>query len=66
MFECIFLIENVKNKNNYKLHVYCACIFSWGEVFDMLNSKDPTPFKFGKLELIDKDIEFIAFNRRDT
>jgi len=56
----------VKNKNNYKLHVYCACIFSWGEVFIMLNSKDPTPFKFGKLELIDKDIEFIAFNRRDT
>lgn len=33
----------------------------------MLSDKDPTSlFKLGKLELIDKDIEFVAFNRRDT
>ncbi len=32
----------------------------------MLSEKNETIGKFGKLELVDKEIPFIAFNRRDN
>jgi hypothetical protein len=32
----------------------------------MLSKTDENIGKFGKLELVDKEIYFIAFNRRDT
>jgi hypothetical protein len=32
----------------------------------MLTKNESSILKFGKLELVDKEIDFIAFNRRDT
>ncbi len=38
----------------------------WGEQFVMFQEKEEQLLRFGKLELVDKEIYFIAFNRRDT
>jgi len=38
----------------------------WGEASPMLRKEDEIIPRFGKMELVDKEISFIAFNRRDT
>ncbi len=40
----------------------------WGEQVSMLNHEENSnnTTRFGRLELVDKEIFFIAFNRRDT
>ena len=64
MIKFIIKIQIVKNKM-IKYQTIIVATLS-GERQKMLTKDRSSLLKFGKLELVDKEIYFIAFNRRDT